>query len=135
MDKPENEKSELLKNNILAQTKYYLEDANEFFPFGAVIDKNDRLKPISIYSEKDIPDSQVLHDQLKVALKKGLKNGDYLIAAIAIDVYINNSLNNEISKRTGVQITFHYSNANESASIYLYHKNEDGYSFEYYDTV
>ena len=46
-----------LKKNILDRARYYLEEANEFFPFGAAIGKNGDIRPIGIYFGEDYPDA------------------------------------------------------------------------------
>jgi len=47
---------ERLINNVLEQAKYFLEDADEFYPFGASITKNE-LRPMSAYDGNEYPKS------------------------------------------------------------------------------
>ncbi|OCX50828.1 hypothetical protein BEL04_19045 [Mucilaginibacter sp. PPCGB 2223] len=83
-------KEEQLLKNIKAQAQVYLLDASEFFPFGAGIDSQGNIQPFSAYLEhdNDRPDSLLLIDLLTKSIKKSLLNGDYIIAAIGIDITI-----------------------------------------------
>lgn len=123
---------EKIQKNILAQAKYFLDDADEFFPFGAAIDKNDIIKPIGIYSEDEQPDSQILYEQLEASLKNGLMVGEYLMVAIALDVYVHVSQNRKKEKAAAIQIKF-FSHENELESCHLYKRTSAGYSFEPYE--
>uniref|UniRef100_UPI00292D1347 hypothetical protein n=1 Tax=Pedobacter heparinus TaxID=984 RepID=UPI00292D1347 len=52
------------------------------------LDKNDQIKPVSAYLNDDFPSSLELISMLENGLKKGVKNGDYKIAVLVIDVTI-----------------------------------------------
>ncbi len=78
----------ILKKNIVEQTKYYLENTGEFYPFGAIIDKTEILRPIGVYFGKENPDSIEVLNHLEEGIKKGISNGDYLLGAIGMDVLI-----------------------------------------------
>ena len=47
----------LLVDSILQQAKYFLEQAGEFYPFASIIDKENNLRPVSLHSEEEYPDS------------------------------------------------------------------------------
>lgn len=84
----------LLIENIKLQAKYFLEEVEEFYPFGACINSENLLKPIGLYLENDFPSSQEVLSELTKAIKKFLKDGSYIIAAIGIDVSIKRQEDN-----------------------------------------
>jgi hypothetical protein len=116
---------EILINNILGQAKYYLEAAGEFYPFGAVINKDDSLSPLGFYPGEEYPASKTLIIGLEKAIKEGLEKNEYKAAAIGIDVLINSG--NE--KKDAIQIHL-YSEAVIELRIFYYYKKEGEYIFE-----
>lgn len=113
-----------IKDNIVAQAKYFLENADEFYPFGAVVNKENKLKPVGIYLEEDNPASKVVLIELEKALKNGIDANEYLIGAIGVDVYL--TVNNE--KRNALEVRI-YTHDMFEKYYYLYLKDDDGYSF------
>lgn len=81
--------------NIKLQAEAYLLDAGEFFPFGVGISAANDIKPLSayIYEENDRPPSLPLINLLERHVERELSIGNYLIAALAIDVTLTE--NNE----------------------------------------
>jgi hypothetical protein len=82
------ENDEILINVIKQQAEMFLLDAGEFFPFGALINKENKIIPTAAYleDENDGPQSQPLIEMLEESLKRGLANGDYIIGAVAFDI-------------------------------------------------
>lgn len=68
----------------------FLLAAQEFYPFGTCIGKENNVIPIAAYieDENDRPQSKPLIELLENSIKKGIINGDYLIGALAYDVYM-----------------------------------------------
>lgn len=120
-----NENKKGLTNNIIAQAKLYLEDADEFYPFGTVIDKGHNIKPVSYYGGKEYPDSTELLEKLEEVIKAGIANSDYLVAAIGVDVFV--TVNSE--KKTALQIRF-YSSGSALILYFIYYKKDGEYFFE-----
>jgi hypothetical protein len=121
-----NEFAQILKN-ILQQAKYYLEAADEFFPFGAVLDEGSTLHPLGVYSEDEQPDSTMLLNQLESAIVTGIEKEVYKAGGIGIDVYLK--VNDFSEKKTAIKIKLFSMQA--SATHYFYYfKTKDGYSFE-----
>lgn len=114
-----------IKNNIVAQAKYYLEQANEFYPFGAVINKNHELKPVSVYFEDDTPNAIDVLNKLENALREGIKNGEYISAGIGVDVYVK--IDQE--KREALEIRF-FEEDKIVKSYFLYFKKQGQYYFQ-----
>jgi hypothetical protein len=116
-----------LITTIIGQAKYFLEDADEFYPFGSAITKDNKLRPIGIYLDDDNPSSSRVLDALKYSLFEGLKRKDYLLAAIGVDVFIK--IDNE--KKSALQIKVYDQNAKEiKDSIFHYFKQNGTYIFQ-----
>ena len=88
-----NKNETLLIDNIKLQAKYFLEEAGEFYPFGACINSQNQLKPIGLFLENEFPTSQEVLSELIKAIKKFLIDGSYTIAAVGIDVNISSNEN------------------------------------------
>jgi hypothetical protein len=130
--KPSNDTAELLANNILSQAAYYLGEADEFYPFGAVIDENNNIKPVSIYWGEEHPKSSDVLLKLEDAIRKGIQKGIYYCGAVGVDVYINIPTNADtIERKTAIQINIH-SAERCVVKHFLYTKNEASYIFEPY---
>ncbi len=122
-----NKKIEILNANILDQAKFYLEDADEFYPFGCLLFEDNTLKPISIFWGDDYPDPTDVLIKLEEELTKKVKAGKNLIAAIGIDVFIN--VIDE--KKSALEIRI----LDKDSIIkyyFLYFKEDDIYRFENY---
>ena len=98
------QQKELLTNWIKQCAGVFLLDAAEFFPFGAYINRNNEVQPCSAYieDENDRPPSSPLINILEEHFLKGIKSNEILIAAIGVDIFINE--NGE--KYDGLQIRF-----------------------------
>lgn len=79
---------EKIKENIILQSKYYLEKFEGFYPFGCAIDKDDNLKPISVFMEDDSPEAIEVLYKLIEGIKKGVNQKDYKSVGIATDVSV-----------------------------------------------
>ncbi len=113
--------------NILDQAKFFLESADEFFPFGCNIDQNNMLHPFSVYFETDRPDSMDVINESEKAIKFNLKENKYKLAAIGIDVNITNE--ETLQKISAIQIRTYTLNSME-AIYFKYQKKEKEYFFE-----
>lgn len=129
MYKLSKEKTEELITTIIAQAKYFLNQADEFYPFGAIIDNTGLIKPISIYWGEDFPNSAEVLNQLESSIKAGIKSGDYLCGAIGVDVYTNVNNTNKDEKRDALEVRY-YQGENCYTNQYFYYKTNGEYSFE-----
>ena len=75
---------------IKQQAEVFLLDASGFFPFGAALRKENKIIPIGAYIEdpNDRPEYSKVIELLEGSIKKDVLTGDYVIGAIAIDVFI-----------------------------------------------
>ena len=89
---------EILKN-IKDQASYFLKHAGEFFPFATVVDKDHQLKPLSVYFGVEHPTSQAVFEQLETGILKGINAGNYISAAIGLDVIMKNENQKEERQR------------------------------------
>src|SRR5690242_10060321 len=108
-----------LKNNIIKQATIYLNSADEFYPFGAAISKDRQIKPIGVYFEEEFVDSNKVFRQLELVIKKSISNGEYLAAAIGLDVYLD-------QKQPALLIKV-YDQKNILDSYFLYSKKDGEY--------
>ena len=122
------EKINLLINNVLSQAKYYLDEADEFYPFGAAIDNNNSVRPIGIFFDEDHPESLQVFTKLQEAIKQKISIGEYEFAAIGMDVYINSD-NNSKGKISAIQINTYSKNSTDT-TYFKYEKSDSGYVFE-----
>lgn len=74
---------------IKEQVQMFLLDAGEFYPFGSCIDENNKIKTVGVFFEDEHPSSLEVISLLEKNMRTGTQNGVYKIAAIAIDVTIN----------------------------------------------
>jgi hypothetical protein len=91
-----------LTNNIVTQAKTYLDEAGEFYPFGSVIDSEDKLRLFSIHSGDEFPLSETVIKELETALDAGFKSGRFLLGAIGIDSYLQ--LKDNKGKMTALEV-------------------------------
>ena len=92
-----NQTIELLKNGIIEQAKYFLQEVGEFYPFGLAINSKGEIVPVGVYFGEEHPDSVIVITELGKVLFNGLKSGEYEIAAMGIDIFVND--NNVNSKK------------------------------------
>ncbi len=79
---------EVLIKNIKDQAKVYLQDAGEFFPFGAKLMSNGEIIPVGVYVE-NYTNSQELVGLLEKAAIEEIKKEGVLWYAIGIDVNVD----------------------------------------------
>jgi hypothetical protein len=119
------EKSQLIETT-LSQAKYFLNEADEFFPFATVIDKNNAVKPTGIYFGEENPSSETVLQLLEEAIQKGILNGNYRAGAIGIDIFITTS---EDIQKTGIEVRLYFDHSLEK-KYFSYFKTETEYHFK-----
>lgn len=120
------EKTEELINVIIGQAKYFLNQADEFYPFGAIIDNTGLIKPVSIYWGEDFPNSIEVLNNLENSIRSGIKSGDYLCGAIGVDVYTNVNSANKEENKDALEVRY-YQGENCYTNQYFYHKANGEY--------
>jgi hypothetical protein len=83
-----NETSDQVVEILKQQATLFLLDAGEFYPFGTCLNHSDNVVPVGVYFENDHPSSQEAIESLEKGLIQGVQNGNYKIAALAIDITI-----------------------------------------------
>jgi hypothetical protein len=119
----------LLEKNILSQAKYFLENADEFYPFGSIINNKNEVQPLGIYFGEENPKSQDVLNRLQFQINEGIKNKTYKYGAIGIDIYINKNSPSGIEKKTAIEVQFLFPN-DSIKKIFLYYKTNNQYSFQ-----
>jgi hypothetical protein len=76
-------------NFSLEQGLFYLENVNEFYPFGTIVDKNGKIVPISVQTDSAHPEPVELINLLEVEINNRLQSRDIMAGVIGVDVYIN----------------------------------------------
>jgi hypothetical protein len=120
-----NEKDQLIQVT-LAQAKYFLGEANEFFPFATIIDRDYEIKPTGIYFGEEYPSSVSVLQALEKNLLDGISSGIYNSGAIGLDVFVTSPDN---IKKTGVEIRLYINGMCEKV-YFLYNKVGQEYYFE-----
>jgi hypothetical protein len=121
---------ELLKKNIIDQARFYLENADEFYPFGASIDNKDNLRPVSFYIEEENPSTFEVLKKLETSLKARIENRESQYAALGLNVYINTNTSDEKAKKNALEVRFFSKEINPKKFYYFYYKNKGNYFFE-----
>ena len=93
-----------LKENILLQAEYFLNDIQEFFPFASVITSTGVVKPTNVYFGEEYPDPNKVIDELRKGLSTGLQRGDCQMVAIGIDVFLPAQENDERQSAVEIRI-------------------------------
>lgn len=120
------EKQAALTNNILSQAKYFLHEAGEFYPFGAAINMQQQLRPVSFFTGEEFPEAGEVLRLLEESLNKGITEKEYSMAAIGVDVNITNG--SETSKKSAVQVRILDADG-VTASEYIYELRNGEYIF------
>jgi hypothetical protein len=91
---------------MLGQAKALLEKADEFYPFGAAIDKNENINAVGVYWGEENPDSSEVLTRLEQALNHGMSVHDYLVAAIGLDVLSTQILQQALKKNQPCRLDY-----------------------------
>lgn len=78
-----------LKILMFKQATAFLEDAEEFFPYGAYVTVRGDLVPVGAYDGNEYSPSQEIIDILQKELSEKILKKEGVIAGIGIDVFIN----------------------------------------------
>lgn len=85
----------LIITSIMERAKVFLEDAGEFYPFGTILDKDEKLIPVGFYDEREFLPSLEIIDVLQKELIKTIHTEQSIAIAIGIDVWVTK---NEVKK-------------------------------------
>jgi hypothetical protein len=129
------EKKELIdtiRKNILLQARYFLKEAQEFHPFGGVVDSANAQRTLGVSGTDEFPDANDVIDSLTTELRAGIIDGRYKIGAIGIDIYI--PLKDNTGKVTALEIRVFDLNGMVAKYRYPYfiHSAEN---IEFYDVI
>lgn len=78
-----------LVENIIRQADFLLKEQGEFYPFATVISRSGELRPLGLMLDSEHPDARLVIEQLELLLEKGIRVGEYLSAAMGINVIVN----------------------------------------------
>jgi hypothetical protein len=80
----------IVKSSIKRATAF-LNDAQEFYPFGSIIDKDGEIIPVGFYDEREFLPSKEIIEILEKELLKSIQIEESKAVAIGVDVFINNN--------------------------------------------
>ncbi|WP_316823041.1 hypothetical protein [Pedobacter gandavensis] len=110
---------------IKEQVQTFLLDGGEFYPFGACIDKNDQLVPVSAYLDGEFPSSLELISMLEKSFREKVGKGEYKVAAIIIDVTVKE----DGIGYDAIEIRFFEPNNQEDTEYMKYNKHSNYIEF------
>ena len=121
--------SEKLRDVIIDQAKYFLQNAGEFYPFGAMLSVAGSVVPIGVQMENDHPKPQEVIEILENTVIEKLKSrGEAKLAGIGTDVYYVPV--GQTEKKSAIQIRILHTNG-ESVDYYLtYRKVAEKFIYE-----
>ncbi|MGE6218445.1 hypothetical protein ACQKCH_01365 [Nubsella zeaxanthinifaciens] len=79
---------EKIENYIKGQSEVFLLELGAFYPFGCAINKKEEVAPLGGYIEGDNPSILELIELLKNNITEKLDDGEYSVAAIAVNVMV-----------------------------------------------
>lgn len=79
---------EKIENYIKGQSEVFLLELGAFYPFGCAINKKEEVTPLGGYIEGDNPSILELIELLKNNITEKLDDGEYSVAAIAVNVIV-----------------------------------------------
>ncbi|MFL9483213.1 hypothetical protein ACI6Q2_10595 [Chitinophagaceae bacterium LWZ2-11] len=112
-------------NIVKDYATHFLENADEFYPFGIAFGFGNQRKSIDIFWGKEMPSSNEVLEKLEDVITVNISNKLYLSAVVGIDVYITVAG----EKRTALEIRIYDSNNNITKYHVLYSKQGGKYSF------
>jgi hypothetical protein len=116
-----------LISNVIAQAKFFLEEAGEYYPFGAIVDSNGLLKPLGVFLDDEHPKSSAVVARLTEVMNAGIESKDYKCGAIGVDVLV-------IEKNTSDKIDaleVQYFELNQSVEKHFFAYRKDGNSYDF----
>lgn len=79
-----------VKNYIFNQARFFLQEANEFYPFGVYQNLSDEIVPIGVFLNDDHPSSQEVLSSLINIGNDLLDSGKATIVGFGVDVLADN---------------------------------------------
>jgi len=123
----------LLKQNILWQAKCFLDNADEFYPFGTAVDHVGKMHTVAMHADSEFPNAGELSFELDQQIKKAIVQKRYTTAAMGVNVDIVKELKQgEAIRQSAIRVSF-YVGESVFDKYFLYKKGENGYFFESYD--
>lgn len=117
-----------LIDSLISQATYFLNEAGEFYPFGAILDADMRLRPIGFFTKDEYPSSQEVLNELETAVKAGFENQQYRVAAIGVDVTIKDTTG-DAGQISAMQIRIYTEDGIAAIRYAAYEKTGDGFEF------
>jgi hypothetical protein len=110
---------------MLQQAGAFLEDAGEFYPFGAAITAENEIVTIGVKMDNEHPSSSEVLEQLDLGVNIALHNGKYLLATIGVNVTLTR---NEL-KQDALEIRIMQIGKDIVRRYYSYDKFDGVYKF------
>jgi hypothetical protein len=110
---------------VLKQAKVFLEDAGEFFPFGAAITDGNEIVTVGVKLDDEHPRVNEVLDYLTSGINNALQNGRYIFAALGVNV----TLTRNEKKHDALEIQLMKLKMDTKKVYYAYEKYGDVYTF------
>lgn len=94
--KKEDKTFEDLIELILDQAERYLQELGEFFPYASVLNKNNELVTLGIYSDEKLFNAKIAIDKIQTEIINKIDKGEIIYGAIGIDGFINATNDNVV---------------------------------------
>jgi hypothetical protein len=95
----------ILKDNILYQAKYFLNEMGEFFPFGVELDYNNNLINVN-FTDDEFPIAEELIKLYEAHFKNQIEENNVKVVGLAVDVKINS--NNLKSYKDAIELRIYH---------------------------
>ncbi|CAM1348695.1 hypothetical protein [Tenacibaculum ascidiaceicola] len=110
-----------LKALMFKQATAFLEDAEEFFPYGTIVKTNGETVPVGVYDGNEYIESNEIIDILEKNLSSRILDKEATLAGIGIDVIINHeNEKGEEERRNALMIKTSTDGINWKEDYYLY---------------
>jgi hypothetical protein len=116
--------------NVLDQAKYFLDNSDEFYPFGSILTNDGEIRPLGAFTGDDFPGSEELINVLEKSIKEGVQNHRYIGGGIAIDVFLTSGIKERIN---GIEIRLYNEELLEKCYFRYEKKGGEYFLFEYAD--
>ena len=93
-------------NGVKEYSSVFLENMGGFYPFAIGLQKNKQIVSIGAYDGSEFPESQDLINLLEKSIPKDIKEKKYILAAICIDIFIHEKIEDIDTKKDAIEIRF-----------------------------
>lgn len=120
----------LVIQGVKKYAKVFLENMGGFYPFAIGLNNNGQIVSIGAYDGDEFPESQILIDLLEKSIPQDIKKKEFKLAAICIDVFIKEMIDNIENKRDAIEIRFISSDNRKTVNLFYMIDSNNIVSFD-----